>query len=36
MQIELTSTVENGTFYQKSGFIYKQEKIIDMFLWIEK
>ena len=36
MQIELTPTAGNETFYQKAGFKYKPDKITGMYLWIKK
>lgn len=36
MQIELTPTAGNESFYQKLGFKYKPEKITGMYLWIKK
>lgn len=36
MQIELTPTAGNESFYQKAGFKYKPDKITGMYLWIEK
>ena len=36
MQIELTPTAGNESFYQKAGFKYNQEKITGMYLWIKK
>lgn len=36
IQIELTPTAGNETFYKKAGFKYKPEKITGMYLWIEK
>lgn len=36
MQIELTPTAGNESFYEKSGFKYKPEKITGMYLWIKK
>lgn len=36
MQIELTPTAGNETFYQKAGFKYKPEVITGMYLWIKK
>ena len=36
MQIELTPTAGNETFYEKAGFKYNPDKITGMYLWIEK
>ena len=36
MQIELTPTAGNEAFYQKTGFLYKPDKITGMYLWIKK
>lgn len=36
MQIELTPTAGNESFYQKAGFKYNPEKITGMYLWIIK
>lgn len=36
MQIELTPTAGNESFYQKAGFKYNPEKITGMYLWIKK
>ncbi len=36
MQIELTPTAGNETFYEKAGFKYNPDKITDMYLWIKK
>ena len=36
MQIELTPTAGNETFYEKAGFKYKPDKITGMYLWIKK
>lgn len=36
MQIELTPTAGNETFYEKSGFKYNPDKITGMYLWIKK
>ena len=36
MQIELTPTASNETFYEKAGFKYKPDKITGMYLWIKK
>lgn len=36
IQIELTPTAGNETFYQKAGFKYKPEVITGMYLWIKK
>lgn len=36
MQIELTPTTGNESFYQKAGFKYNPEKITGMYLWIKK
>lgn len=36
MQIELTPTAGNETFYQKAGFKYKPDAITGMYLWIKK
>lgn len=36
MQIELTPTAGNESFYEKLGFKYKPEKITGMYLWIKK
>jgi len=36
IQIELTPTAGNESFYQKCGFKYKPEKITGMYLWIKK
>lgn len=35
MQIELTPTAGNETFYEKAGFKYNPEKITGMYLWIK-
>ena len=36
MQIELTPTAGNETFYEKAGFKYNPDKITGMYLWIKK
>lgn len=36
MQIELTPTAGNESFYQKAGFKYNPEKITGIYLWIKK
>ena len=36
MQIELTPTAGNESFYQKAGFKYKPDVITGMYLWIKK
>lgn len=36
IQIELTPTAGNETFYEKEGFKYNPEKITGMYLWIKK
>lgn len=36
MQIELTPTAGNESFYEKAGFKYKPDKITGMYLWINK
>ena len=36
MQIELTPTAGNESFYQKAGFKYNPEQITGMYLWIKK
>ena len=36
MQIELTPTAGNETFYEKADFKYNPDKITGMYLWIEK
>lgn len=36
MQIELTPTAGNETFYQRAGFKYNPDKITGMYLWIKK
>ena len=36
MQVELTPTAGNETFYQKGGFKYKPDVITGMYLWIKK
>ena len=36
MQIELTPTAGNETFYEKAGFKYNPNKITGMYLWIKK
>ena len=36
IQIELTPTAGNETFYQKAGFKYNPDKITGMYLWIKK
>lgn len=36
IQIELTPTAGNESFYQKAGFKYNPEKITGMYLWIKK
>ena len=36
MQIELTPTAGNETFYEKAGFKYNPDKINGMYLWIKK
>ena len=36
MQIELTPTAGNESFYQKAGFKYNPKKITGMYLWIKK
>lgn len=36
LQIELTPTAGNESFYQKNGFKYKPEVITGMYLWVEK
>ena len=36
MQIELTPTAGNESFYEKAGFKYKPDKITGMYLWIMK
>lgn len=36
MQIELTPTAGNESFYQKAGFKYKPDEITGMYLWIKK
>jgi len=36
IQIELTPTAGNESFYQKCGFKYNPEKITGMYLWIKK
>ena len=36
MQIELTPTAGNESFYEKAGFKYKPDKITGMYLWIKK
>lgn len=36
IQIELTPTAGNETFYQKCGFKYKPDVITGMYLWIKK
>lgn len=36
MQIELTPTAGNESFYEKTGFKYKPDKITGMYLWINK
>lgn len=36
IQIELTPTAGNETFYKKEGFKYNPEKITGMYLWIKK
>ena len=35
MQIELTPTAGNETFYEKAGFKYNPDKITGMYLWIK-
>ena len=36
MQIELTPTAGNESFYEKAGFKYNPDKITGMYLWINK
>lgn len=36
IQIELTPTAGNESFYQKAGFKYKPDVITGMYLWIKK
>lgn len=36
IQIELTPTSGNESFYQKAGFKYKPDVITGMYLWIKK
>ncbi len=36
MQIKLTPTAGNETFYEKAGFKYNPDKITGMYLWIKK
>ena len=36
MQIELTPTAGNESFYQKAGLKYKPDVITGMYLWIKK
>ena len=36
IQIELTPTDGNESFYEKAGFKYNPEKITGMYLWIKK
>lgn len=36
MQIELTTTAGNESFYEKAGFKYNPDKITGMYLWINK
>lgn len=36
IQIELTPTAGNETFYEKAGFKYNPDKITGMYLWIKK
>ena len=36
MQIELTPTAGNESFYQKAGFKHKPDVITGMYLWIKK
>ena len=36
MQIELTPTAGNESFYEKAGFKYDPDKITGMYLWINK